>query len=173
MTDLRGINLFWEGQYSRPRFKWCRRNEKSYLLSADNEESECMPVWFEEGVPMLPAIWFIWLEPGKNTEEFMKNWHRSNYTQTSKLAFRFIPYLMGSYFASAGVGGPVGFAEMDPGPAPEQETGSHMAGPGLHRPSAWSWGQFVLQRCWWLLHWAGQVQLHSWHFVDWLQMNLA
>lgn len=40
------------------------QKEKAHLLSTEGkEESECMPVWSEEGTPMLPAIWFIWLVP--------------------------------------------------------------------------------------------------------------
>lgn len=52
-------------------------------------------------------------------------------------------YLVGSDFAAAGVVSLAGFVDLDPGP--EQETGSHMAGPRQHRLSAWSLGQCAWQ----------------------------
>lgn len=81
----------------------------------------------------------------------------------------FIPYLVNSCFAA--VGAPGGFAEPDPDPGPEQGTDSHMGGPRLHRPSAWSWGQYVWWHCWWLWHFAGQVQLYWWHSAGRHQVN--
>jgi len=66
-----------------------------------------------------------------------------NYKKSREVLF--IPYLEGSYFVAAGAGGLGSFADLDPDPGPVQGTGSRMGGPGLHRPSAWSWGQCVRQ----------------------------
>ena len=36
------------------------KDYNAHLLSVEGrEESECIPVWSEEGTPMPPAIWFI------------------------------------------------------------------------------------------------------------------
>lgn len=59
MTVTEEAHVSWDWHY-----KWhpcvARKRGNAHLLSVDGrEESECMPVWSEEGTPMPPAIWFI------------------------------------------------------------------------------------------------------------------
>lgn len=159
------------------------KDSNAHLVSVDGRESECMPVWSEEGTPMPPAIWFIWLVPDEDNvthEGLGKNSLKKTdllYFITRMILWKWqwissVVYLMGSYSAVAGAGRPVHFAEWGSAPGPEKGTGSHMAGQGQRRPSAWSLGQCVWH-CWWLWHSAGRALLYWWHSAGQRQGSLT